>query len=94
MAPVLKSLKVSDLELIITYVTYLMLVVWLVKALFHFAGITGGLLEGFSTTLFRWREVDLSLRYQGKWGGGIMVKRRNYSLGHCRQCHRLSLLLS
>ena len=45
--------------------------IWLVEALFCLAGISGGDLIG----LFRcWREVELSLRYQWKWGAVLRLK--------------------
>ena len=55
-------LKVSDC---------LMFTIWLVKALFHLAGITGG---GLTTLFGYWREADLCLRYPGKQGAVSRLK--------------------
>ena len=48
--------------------------IWLVEALFHLAGITGGLLEGLTTLFGCWREAELSLMYQGKQGVILRIK--------------------
>ena len=49
MTPVLKSLKVLDSELWITYAIYLMFAIWFIEAPFHLAAITRGLLEGLTS---------------------------------------------